>query len=101
MLNLDPDFFNIPEMKPEQELAVAVIHQAFIDIEEYFRTRERKPQNNNQKVARHYSKMAAKDAASFLIYGNCLDVWTSLAGINMDLAGIARKKFPHINELLH
>lgn len=91
---VDLDYFQAQEMPPEQVLAIAVIGQAFTDIERYFRA-PGKPSKWN------VSQAEASEAAHFLLGDTgVLGTYMEMAGLHLNVGAVAHRRFPRLSELL-
>lgn len=98
VLILDADYFQIPNLEPEQELAVAVIAQAFRDVD-WFNRPPKRPNTSSALSDWQAARLAAYDAARFLRGSEDLDYWCQLAGLNCDVSDMAMRYHPKIKTI--
>lgn len=99
MLRVEESFYMPESLEPEQELAIAVIAQAFEDVQSFLALPSEVPSNKYASRNYHDIRLAGFDAAKFLLDREELEFWKTLGGINLDIAGIAKRRFPAINRL--
>lgn len=97
MVQVDPEYYPMRALEPDQELAVAVIMRAFSDLEAFTVLEDHMPKIYSSKNRFGTVERDAKDAAKFFL-GSSLDLWCGVAGIKSDIRAIALKRYPQIKK---
>ncbi len=99
-LLIDPDFWELPALEPEQELIVAVIDRAFQDIDLMLSQPGTPLQTSNGISKSKVIEANGRDAIRFLFQPSGLDDLAHIADIDPDVVRrYALQKFPQYRRM--
>jgi len=100
MLQLDNEFFGDYQLEPEQELFVAIVQRAILDIQVMQTLPPRAPHGHHARVRYNQVSADGRDAANFLFKPGDLDEWAGLVGVDATtIRRLAGREFPELRRV--